>query len=343
MLKGLNVIFSIVRFMYFDITMPITLFAVVLTAVLLNGKIECKLKMTFEEKEIGIRDVVLFVAAIALIVSIMVLIPRMAVTAVFLFAYSILLFTFTYILSDVQTKTATVYCAAFAIITFSVATASIMAYGLNSIFAYGASALYILCGFSILALFYARRHAGKRWYLAVLPSALFLALYLFYGGTAIWDHYLLNVYGIIFAVMIILYLGNLFTWKSTLVFTALLTVADILLVLVTRTMVSAATHVSSLKLPVLITMPTIPQILTSEGVLYMSLGLGDFFFAGLIALQTLKKFGLNTALLSAAAMMFSFFIFEAMMINIAVAAFPGTVMIICGWLPILVYKTLARK
>ncbi|MEM2093256.1 MAG: hypothetical protein QXE16_03110 [Candidatus Bathyarchaeia archaeon] len=331
--------------MYFDITMPVTLFAVTIVAMLLNRRIEDKLRTTFEDKELGIRDVVIFVATIAVMISVIVLIPKMAVTTVFLFAYSLLMFTFTYILSGVRAKAAAIFCATFAIISFSAATASIWVYGLNDTFVCGTLALYVLCGFSTLALFYVRRQvvADKRWYLAVLPPALFLTLYLFYGGTAIWDLYLLNVYGIIFAVMIILYVGNLFTWKSTLVFTALLTVVDILLVLITRTMVSAATHVSSLKLPVLITMPTIPQILTPKGVLYMSLGLGDFFFAGLIALQTLKKFGLNTALLSAAAMGFSFFIFETVMLNIDVAAFPGTVMIICGWLPILLYKTLARK
>lgn len=331
--------------MYFDITMPVTLFAVITIAMLLNRNIEDKLRATFEEKELGISDVAIFVVAIAVMVSIIVLIPRMAVATVFLSAYSLLLFTFTYILSDIRAKAAAIFCATFAIISFSAATASIWAYGLNGMFAYGTLALYIICGFSILALFYSRRQvvADKRWYLAVLPPALFLSLYIFYGNTVFWDLYLLNFYGIIFAVMVILYLGNLFTWKSTLVFTALLTVADILLVLITRTMVSAATHVSSLKLPVLITMPTIPQILTSKGILYMSLGLGDFFFAGLIVLQTLKKFGLNTAFLSAAAMTFSFFIFETVMLNINLTAFPGTVMIICGWLPILLYKTLTSK
>jgi len=148
------------------------------------------------------------------------------------------------------------------------------------------------------------------------------------------------LYGLVFAVLIILYLGSLFTWKTTIIFAGLLTVMDIILVLGTGTMVSAASHISELKLPVLITLPTVPQIATQYGVLYMSLGLGDFFFAGLLAIQTLKKFGKKLATMSIIAMTASFFIFEVLLLNYKLRAFPGTLMIIIGWLPILV---LAKK
>jgi hypothetical protein len=118
----------------------------------------------------------------------------------------------------------------------------------------------------------------------------------------------------------------------------LLTVMDVILVLFTGTMVSAATHVSSLRLPVLVSLPTVPSIVTEWGVLYMSLGLGDFFFAGLISIQTMKKFGKELAVLSVITMCSSFFIFEIFLLNYELRAFPGTLMIICGWLPLVLWK-----
>lgn len=332
--------------MYFDIAMPLMLFAVTLVAMFLNGKVEGKLKTTFEEREFGVRDVIMLVAAISVTVSVVVLIPQMAVVAIFLFAYSMLLFMFTYIFSDFKKSDAQIFCAAFFIISFLAAKFSLFNLtSLMDIAAYGAIAFYGLSSFSFITLIYEekRMHTKERWYLAVLPPALFIILYTFYSKTPIWFPYLLNLYGVIFAILIILYLGSLFTWRTTLVFAGLLTMVDIFLVLVTRTMVSAATHVSGLRLPVLITLPTFPKIVTPWGILYMSLGLGDFFFAGLIAVQSLKNFGKNFAVLSAIAMTLSFFIFETLILNLKFSAFPGTLMIICGWLPLALFRMLKRR
>ena len=58
-------------------------------------------------------------------------------------------------------------------------------------------------------------------------------------------------------------------------------------------------------------LPTIPLIVTAEGIRFLSLGLGDFFFAGTLATQTYKKYGRKTALVSAVAMTLSFGVFEA--------------------------------
>ncbi|MEM3770103.1 MAG: hypothetical protein QXG76_02820 [Candidatus Bathyarchaeia archaeon] len=327
--------------MYFDIAMPVALFAVTMVATFLNGKVERKLKKTFEEREFGVKDAVMLVTAISVAVSLMVFAPQLAVIAIFVFAYAALLFIFTYLFSDFGKTKAQFFCAAFIAASFLAATVSLFSMDvLGGLSAYGAAAFYSLCGFSFIALTYeqTRTRAGRRWYLAFLPSALFMVLYAFYSRSPIWFPYLLNMYGIIFAVLVILYLGALFTWKTTLIFAGLLTVADIILVLVTRTMVSAATHVFALGLPVLVTLPTVPAITTSFGTLYMSLGLGDFFFAGLIAVQTYKKYGKNFAVLSAAAMAISFFIFEALILSFRLGAFPGTLMIICGWLPLLLLK-----
>jgi len=117
---------------------------------------------------------------------------------------------------------------------------------------------------------------------------------------------------------------------------------DIILVLVTGTMVSAASHVVGLGLPVVIFLPTVPPIVTEFGEWYMSLGLGDFFFAGLIGVQTMKKFGKGFAVSSVIAMSVSFFIFQVMMFNWELIAFPGTLMIICGWLTLMLFKILKK-
>jgi hypothetical protein len=109
-------------------------------------------------------------------------------------------------------------------------------------------------------------------------------------------------------------------------------------------MVTAAKQVSGLGLPVLILLPIIPPIVTSEGLLPMGLGLGDFFFAGILAIQTFKKFGQKTAILSALAMSAAFAIFEVFLLNTSFFdAFPGTLMIICGWLPVVAWKILSER
>jgi len=74
--------------------------------------------------------------------------------------------------------------------------------------------------------------------------------------------YLVNVYGLIFAVLITLYLASLFVWKTTAVFGALITVMDIILVLVTGTMIQAAEAARGLSLPVMVSLPLIPLIIT---------------------------------------------------------------------------------
>jgi len=328
--------------MYFDIAMPLTLFMVTIVAMFLNRKAEKKLKVTFEEKKFGVRDAVLLVAAMSVTVSLIVFIPRMAVMTLFLFGYSMLLFIFTYLFSDFQKAKARLFCIAFLMVSFVAATVSLFNFGASSTVAYGALAFYCLFGFTFMALLHEenRTDTKERWYLAVLPPALFICLYMFFSGTPVWFPYLLNLYGIVFAVLIILYLGSLFTWKASLIFVGLLTVMDIILVLFTGSMVSAASHVSGLRLPVLVSLPTVPAIVTDWGTLYMSLGLGDFFFAGLLAIQTFKKYGKDFAILSIITMSASFFIFEAFLLTYMPGPFPGTLMIVCGWLTLVLWKRL---
>ena len=173
--------------------------------------------------------------------------------------------------------------------------------------------------------------------------AVFVLLYVFFRDSYIWVYYLGNITGVIFAILITLYLASLFTWKTTAVFGVLITAMDIVLVLITGTMVEAANTARSLSLPVLVSAPLLPMIITGNGLLLMSLGLGDFFFAGLLAIQSYKKFGRTFALFSILAITVSFFIFEAFILTYSVRAFPGTLMIICGWIPLILWKQLRNR
>ena len=272
--------------MIFDVTMPLALAVVTLVSCWLNQKTEDKLKTTLEGKEFKTRDAVLLVAAMAVMVSSVVLLRDMIapLMILFLFSYSTLLFIFTYIFSN------------------------------------------------------------KRGYLAVIPPAAFILLYAFLGTTNVWLYYLMNVYGIIFAILITLYIGTLFTWKTTLIFAGLLTVMDIILVLVTGTMIEAVDTLNSLNLPVMVRLPIVPLIMNEAGELVRpGLGLGDFFFAGLLAIQTYKRYSRKTAIASVIAMAISFGIFEFAMLTYWRRPLPGTFMIILGWAVVAVSKMLWNR
>jgi hypothetical protein len=272
--------------MYFDIAMPLTLLGVTLVSLFLNQKTESKLKTTFEERELAVKDVVLLVAAMVAMVSLVVFLrdtiaPLMVL---FLFSYSMLLFMFTYLFSD------------------------------------------------------------KRWYLALLPPIAFVLPYIFLRNTALWTNYLSSVYGVIFAILITLYIGYMFAWKSTIVFITLLTAVDVIQVLITRTMQQAAGAMIGLDLPVVVKAPIIPLLIAEDGSLgMMYLGLGDFFFAGLLAIQTFRRYGRKLAILSVIAMAVSFFVFVPLIQILRLTAFPGTVMIISGWLPLVLWKELRQR
>ncbi len=332
--------------MYFDVVMPLTLFAVTLLATLLNGKVEGKLKDVVEEKEFKTRDALLLVIMISVAVSIIVFVPQYAIMAVFLFSYSTLLYMFSYVFSNVKKIKAQTFCASFGIASLAAGIVGATFHFSNLTSVYGTAAFFGLAAYAFSLIIYEEEKPQnkERWYLGTLPPILFSFLYLFYNGTPIWFPYLLDMFGLTFAVLIILYLGTLFNWKNALIFAGLLTVMDIILVLVTGIMISAVKHISGLGLPVLVSMPTIPFIHETQGILFMSLGLGDFFFAGILATQTFKKFGKQTTVVAVAAMCISFAIYEVYLLNsTSFNGFPGTVMIISGWLPIIGYKMLKNR
>ncbi|MEM2767787.1 MAG: hypothetical protein QXQ47_05700 [Candidatus Bathyarchaeia archaeon] len=172
-------------------------------------------------------------------------------------------------------------------------------------------------------------------FLAVVPPAVFILLYFLLRGTSIWSVYLVNVYAIIFAVLVILYLGSLFTWKATWVFAILITILDVVQVFITGVMVEAAETGVSLQLPVMVAAPVFPSAIG-----LLRLGLGDFFLSGLLSIQTLKKYGKKPAVLSAATIAVVFFMFEIYLLNYFQGYFPATLIVILGWLPVALWKIL---
>ncbi len=116
--------------------------------MLLNSKVENKLKDVFEEKEFKVKDAVMLVAAISITISIVVFIPEMAIMTIFLFAYSMLLFTFTYLLSDFQRTKARLFFSAFLAASFLTAIFSLYSIGTNNLIAYGSIAFFCLFAFA---------------------------------------------------------------------------------------------------------------------------------------------------------------------------------------------------
>ncbi|MCW4047650.1 MAG: hypothetical protein NWE99_08855 [Candidatus Bathyarchaeota archaeon] len=330
---------------------------VTLVAMFLSKKAEAKLKATVEERELGNRDVALLVAMIAVLVSIIAFVPQMAIMALFLFSYTTLLFTVSYAFSDMEKRRLKLYCGAFVLVSGLAAVAAFFGVVPAGLRVYGTLAFIGLAAGSLVTLMYALRSDVKpKWYVAALSPALFLLLFVFYGETSIGFivpssvsflqfPYLLNIYGLLFAVLIVAYLNSLFTWKTVFIFAALLTGLDIVLVWVTGQMVQAANAISGLGLPVLVAFPTLPIILTMKGILILRLGLGDLFFAGILATQTMKKFGKKIAVLSALTISISFGLFEMFLLNFPgiVSALPATLPIVLGWLPVVGWKIIDER
>jgi hypothetical protein len=348
--------------MNFDVLMPIILFSVTLAAMFLGRKTESKLKKTVEEREFKTRDTVLMVAMIAVAVSIVLFIPSMAVMALFLFSYSSLLFTVSYAFSDMKSRRMTFYFGGFIVASIVAGAAGFLGVVPSDLRLLGTLAFAGLATVGFLILIYVRNadKVRQRWYVGALSPALFLLLFGFYGQTRIGFvisstvsvtqfPYLLDVFGIIFAMLIVIYLNSLFTWKTVFIFAGFLTAMDIVLVWITGTMVQAAEHIAGLGLPVLVAFPTIPIISGTSGILIMRLGLGDFFFAGILSSQTLKHFGKKTAIISLMTICVSFGLFELILLNkslsdaLPVPALPATLPILLGWLPAVVVKMIAEK
>jgi hypothetical protein len=353
-----------------DLAMPMALLIVVVVAMFLNKRVGNKLTSTVEEKEFKTRDILLLVVFIAIAISVIAYtsiinpggITQNILLLLFLSSYTMLLFTFSYVFTNLTRVRSQQLSVGFG-------TASLIA-GLVSLTDQLADAytIYRVIAFVGLAAFcygtavYEQiRTTNKkgRWYIAAQPPAIFVLLFIFfnflYGGTvSLWFPVLMDVFGFTFAVLIILYLSSLFNWKTVGLFAVLLTALDIILVIGTGTMVTAARQFTGLGLPVLVYLPNVPFLYSAAGLLLnRGLGLGDFFFAGILAVQTYNKFGRKTALVSAVAMAVAFGVWEAFLADILawlnplvgreIGGFPGTLMIISGWAPVVAWKLLSMR
>jgi len=307
---------------------------------------------------------VMIVVAVSVIGYVSILDPgrifQNVILLVFLFSYSMLLFIFSYLFSGMKQRRAQLFSLGFAVASLLAGTISLLGPYADGLTLYRALAFYGLATFALASIILdAKKTIGQeRLHIAVQPPALFVLLFVFfnvvYDGAPVWAPALLDIFALTFAVLIILYLGSLFTWKTVLVFAVLLTIVDIILVLGTGTMVVAAQQFTGLGLPVLVHLPNVPIVFSLEGeVLFRGLGLGDFFFAGILALQTSKKFGKQAGYASVVTMTISFAVFEAFLPEVLnllepllqreIGGFPGTLMIILGWLPVVAWKILSDK
>jgi hypothetical protein len=210
---------------------------------------------------------------------------------------------------------------------------------------YAIQAFFLL--FYSLALFmFVYSAMPKKWYIAPILPAIFLLLYFFFWGIPQMD-----IFAAVFVVFVSVYIATFFEWKTLAVFAGLLTVLDVVQVFGTKFMVSYGEKIMKLALPALIEIPLFPYL----G--FITLGLGDFFISGLLAIQTSRKYGRKFGYISVAFIAGAFMIFEALQLwyfellkqsypieeAAARAAMPASVFIVSGWLAALGVRYLYNR
>jgi hypothetical protein len=345
-----------------DLAMPIALFIVITVAMFLNKRVEKKLVATVEQKEFKTRDILALAAFIVIMVVVIGytstvnpsgLVPNLLLL-LFLASYTMLLFTFSYVFTNLTRVRAQIISTAFGVSALIAGFSSFAAPFTDEYTIYRAIAFFVLSGLCFAAVAFEQKYSitKPRWYLAAQPPALFVLLFLFFaaiynGAFNVWFPILMDVFAFTFAILIILYLSSLFSWKTTWIFAAILPIIDVILVF-TGPMVAAAQTFTGLGLPVLVYLPNLPLVLTQAGEIGLrGLGLGDFFFAGILVTQTYKKFDVRAGLIAAAAIALSFGIWEAFLPEITgyfgIKGFPATVCIITGWLPVAAWKIFSTR
>jgi hypothetical protein len=358
-----------------DIAMPIALFMVVIVALLLNKRTEGKLMTTVEDKEFKTRDIVVLVIFMAIAVSGLALAamytPAMlfedAILVFFLFSYSMLLFTFSYVFSGIPKIRVQLVSTGFGIASIIAAIASTLEPLQDAFTIVRVGAFIALAVFCFGVAVYEQKDTLQkaRWYVAAQPPAIFVLLFVSFnflrnsGTSAVWTPYLMDVFAITFAVLIILYLSPIFSWKTVGLFAILLTTMDIILVIGSTAMVTAATAITKIGFPVMVILPNFPiatqinPVTHASGIVFRGLGLGDYFFAGILAVQTYKKFGMKTAIIAVIAMAISFGIWEMFLLDIVkglipilgrdIKGWPATTCMLTGWAPVVAAALLLKR
>lgn len=359
--------------LYFDIAMPITLFAVVTVAMLLNARVAGKLQSTVEEKEFKTKDVVLLVVFMAVVISAITFVSIINPGALFqnilliffLSSYTMLLSTVSYVFSNLTKTRAQLLSVGFGVASAVAGVACMLGPLQDAYTIYRVTAFFALTAFCFGVVVYEqiKTYSKPKWYVAAQPPAIFVLLFVFLnfihnsGTAAVWYPVVMDTFGLTFAILIILYLSSLFNWKTVGLFAVLLTTMDMILVF-SGPMVAAANTFTGLGLPVLVYLPNIPFIRYTGasnvfGYGAVGLGLGDFFFAGVLAVQTFNKFGKKIALIAALAITIAFGLWEASfpwllpqlssILGHELTGFPATVCILSGWAPVIAWKLLSDR
>jgi len=348
-----------------DIAMPLALLFVVTVAFFFSKRAEKKLKASVEEKEFQKKDIFIYVGALAVIISTFILTSfynpgRMfnnIVVSFFLGMHTMLLFTITYLFSDIKKTGVQLFSVGFGVASMIVGIVSLLDPFQDAVTIFRVGAFFgltVIC--FVIAVHEQKKTDDKKakWRIAIQPPALFLLLFIFFnilhfeGTLNIWFPYLLNIFGATFAILIVLYLSPLFNWKSVCIFAVLLTLIDIILVF-GGPMIAAADTFTGLGIPALIYLPSVPLIPAENifGFVIRGLGLGDFFFAGILAVQTFNRFGKKYAYASIFLMVLSFAIWQMFLLDLLVffnlRGFPATVFVITGWIPVAVIGTLTHR
>jgi len=359
--------------LYFDIAMPLTLLAVVTVAMLLNKRVAGRLESTLEEKEFQTRDVVLLVVFMAVVISAITYISIInpgavfenALLVIFLSSYTMLLFTISFVFANLPKARAQLVSVGFGVASAVAGFACMLGPLQDAYTTIRVVAFFGLTAFCIGVIVFEqlKTYSKPKWYVAVQPPAIFVLLFVFLnfinnsGTAAVWFPVVMDIFGLTFAVLIILYLSSLFSWKTVGLFAVLLTGLDIVLVF-SGPMVKAASTFTGLGLPVLVYLPNVPLFPYTGaqnifGFAPVGLGLGDFFFAGVLAVQTFNKFGQKIAFAAVIAMTIAFGIWESALPTLfnvlspilghQLTGFPGTLMILTGWAPVVGWKLLSEK
>jgi hypothetical protein len=193
---------------------------------------------------------------------------------------------------------------------------------------------FLLC----FAMFLLARALSKKWLLSIVVPTVFIMLYLFS-----WNTLFLNLFStitVVFSTAIfgaslaldtevkdeaVLNRGNILS--GVVLFVALIVLADVTLVFGTNLMMTAATKIEKLQLPLQVIVPTFPS---TGGIAHM--GLGDILISGLLAILTANKWGMKSGILCVASISATIMLGTTVLINCNVGMFPATILVVVGWL-----------
>lgn len=205
-----------------DLAMPVALLAVIVVAMFLNKRVQGKLMSTVEEREFKTRDIILLVVFMAIVITVISYTSMISpgdvfpniLLVIFLSSYTMLLFTFSYVFSNLTKMRAQLLSLGFGVASLVAAVGSLLGPLADSFTVYRAIAFFALATFCFgVAVFEQLKIVTKsRWYVAAQPPATFVLLFIFLnvihntGTSSIWYPYLMDVFGLTFAILIILYL-----------------------------------------------------------------------------------------------------------------------------------------